>query len=155
MAARHVTPADIETRDRWTAQHLLGGAEPPFSFHYGGRPARTVLGQWRLTRETYQAAGGRTRHTATYVDPASGLEARCEVVTYADFPTVEWTLFLRNGGDADTSILEDIQALDLLLAPPGNAPVAPRGAVLHHAVGSPARADDYQPLETVLEERLA
>jgi alpha-galactosidase len=119
--------------------------EPPFSFTYGGRPFAELRETWQVDRQVEKLDRQRTRHTATYADPKSGLELRCVAVEYHDFPTVEWTLYFKNTGKAETPILADIQALDLTLY---------RGTggefLLHHAVGSPANGRDYGPLETPL-----
>ncbi|MBI3970813.1 MAG: hypothetical protein HY332_05950 [Chloroflexi bacterium] len=150
IAARHVTADDLAACRDWTMAHLLTPGRPPFAFVYGGRPFAELAGSWRVSRETDELDGRRTRHRVVYLDPASGLEVRCVAVAYRDFPTVEWTLYFRNTGAADTPILQDIQALDVAFGPPYDTPVPPRGVVLHHATGSSARADDYRPLETVL-----
>jgi alpha-galactosidase len=119
--------------------------EPPFSFVYGGRPSAELLPTWRLQRGERQLDEDRTERTLAYSDPATGLIVRCVAVEYHDFPTVEWTLYLRNDGTADSPILEDIRSLDLGLQ---------RGHygefVLHHAVGSPCQPNDYQPLASPL-----
>ena len=63
-------------------------------------------------------------------------------VEYHDFPTVEWTLYFKNTGTADTPILEDIQALDVRLAArPGRRvrPASPRG--------DSCTPDSYEPLD--------
>jgi len=164
---RGVTAAELAARDAWVARHLLADGAPPFAFRCGGRPSGDVLAAWRVTRETVDLPdgpgeaprGGRTRHTAAYADPRSGLVARCEAVAYGAFPTVEWTLTLRNEGPDDSPLIEEVLGLDLALAPPAAAAAAADpgavgvpapGVLLHHATGSPARADDYRPLETVL-----
>ena len=127
---------------------------PPFSFAYAGRRSDELLPAWRFTESVEKLDAQRTRRTQTYTDPATSLVVRCVIVEYADFPTVEWTLYFTNAGHADTPILEDIQALDTQFR---------RGRagefLLHHNVGSPCQANDYQPLETVLgpgaQERIA
>jgi alpha-galactosidase len=81
-----------------------------------------------------------------YTDPASGLEIRCVAVEYQDFPTVEWTLYFKNTGSTDTSILEKTQALDI-----GFTGSADGEFLLHHNIGSPANGNDYGLLETPLE----
>ena len=120
-------------------------AEPPFSFTYGGTPSAELLPTWRLERASSELDRKRVRHTLTYTDPQTGLVVELVAVEYRDFPTVEWTVYLRNTGAADTPILEGIQALDLGLQ---------RGHygefTLHHAVGSPCRVDDYGPLTSSL-----
>jgi alpha-galactosidase len=150
--ARYVTPEEMAARQRWTEEVLLAQGAPPFSFVYGGRLSPEILAGWTADRRTERLGDGNTRHVVRYTDPASGLDARCEAVEYRAFPTVEWTLIFRNGGSAATPILQDVRALDAAfpLSLPDGASVPPRGVVLHHAVGSPARADDYAPLETLL-----
>ena len=66
-------------------------------------------------------------------------------VTYRDFPTVEWTVYLRNDGQADSSMIENLQALDLQLEGDGQ-----NEFVLHHQTGSPCTPADYEPHETAL-----
>ncbi|MBN2578373.1 MAG: alpha-galactosidase [Pirellulales bacterium] len=123
----------------------LFSTDPPFSFTYGGKPSAEFLPSWKVTRETRKIDEHRTGHTVTYADPAGGLVVRCEAVAYDDFPTVEWTLYFKNPGKADTPMIEDIQALDVRWE---------RGAspeyLLHHNVGAPSTGRDYTPLETVL-----
>ena len=88
---------------------------------------------------------GRTQHTITWRDPVTGLVVRCVAVVYRRFPTVEWTLSLKNGGSLDTPIVEDVQALDVLIERDADVEF-----LLHHNVGSPATRGDYAPLETPL-----
>jgi alpha-galactosidase len=127
----------------------------PFSFVFDGRPSSELLKEWRLERSVrelvdagpsaQEPAHGKTEYTLTWTDPASGLQLRCVVVRYHDFPTVEWTLYFKNTGPKTTSIVEKIQALDMEMD---------RGAkgefLLHHNVGAPADGSDYAPLETSL-----
>jgi alpha-galactosidase len=119
--------------------------EPPFSFSYGGRPSSDLLRTWKLERAARTIDRNRAGCTLTWTDPATKLQVRCEAVEYRDFPTVEWTVYLKNTGAADTPIIEDWQALDIRVT---------RGAdgefTLHHNVGSPASAVDYRPLQDTL-----
>ena len=119
--------------------------EPPFSFVYDGKPSAELFKGWKIERASSPIDARRTRRTIRLADPRTGLEVRCEGVEYRDFPTVEWTLYLKNGGAAPTPIIESIQALDVRLSRGGLG-----GFVLHHAVGSPANGNDYGPLETPL-----
>ena len=119
--------------------------DPPFSFTYGGRPSAELLKTWDLKRDERRIDDDRTERTLTYTDAKTGLVLRAVAIEYHDFPTVEWTLYFRNSGAADTPILENIQALDTRLE---------RGAdgefVLHHHTGSPYSPTDYQPFATAL-----
>jgi alpha-galactosidase len=118
---------------------------PPFSFTYGGQSSVDLLSKWPLERGSRRLDSRRIERTLTYTDPNTGLVVRCTGIEYQDFPTVEWTLHFRNGGSADSPILENVQALDLHLE---------RGHygefLLHHFVGSPCAVNDYAPLQSVL-----
>ncbi|MCX5685564.1 MAG: NPCBM/NEW2 domain-containing protein, partial [Planctomycetota bacterium] len=104
--------------------------DPPFSFTYGGRPSAELLKAW---------------HTLTWTDPKTGLAVRCVGVTYDDFPTVEWTVYFKNTGAADTPILSDIQALDIQVDRPAKGDF-----LLHHGAGSQSNRNDYAVRETPL-----
>ena len=117
----------------------------PFSFSYDGMSSREFLSGWKLTRKMRALDGKRTRISVELTDPKTGLEVRAEVVQYKDFPTVEWTLYFKNRGSADTPILSDISAVELQ--------VSRRPAdefVLHHNKGARATGSDFAPYATAL-----
>ncbi|MCL5098695.1 MAG: alpha-galactosidase [Candidatus Omnitrophica bacterium] len=118
---------------------------PPFSFMYGGRASTELLKSWKLERTSQEQELNRTRETITYADPRSGLEIRCVIVRYADFPTVEWTLYFKNAGSADSPILDQVQAMDILLKHGEGGKF-----LLHHNAGSWPGAASYAPYETPL-----
>ena len=142
------TAAEMAEAKRWISAYFPSAQAPkahPFSFVYDGKNSNDLLANWQFkeTLETLDAQ--RTRRTQTYVDPSTGLTVRCVAVEYADYPTVEWTVYFKNAGTKDTPLLERIEALDASFASSGNGRF-----VLHHNVGSPAAANDFQPLETPL-----
>jgi alpha-galactosidase len=131
---------------RWADAYFGGqAAQAPFTFVYGGRSSSALLPTWKLTRTTTRLDDARTGITLAWTDPQTGLQVACSAVTYADFPTVEWTLHFKNGGSADTPILEKILPLHVTWRRPGAAEY-----LLHHNVGSPASKSDYAPEETEL-----
>ena len=89
------------------------GAEPFFSFTYDGKPSAELLG--KVERKQTSSPTRRPTHRAntTWTDPKTGLEVRCVSVVYSDFPVVEWTVYFKNTGKADTPILADIQGMDV------------------------------------------
>ena len=123
---------------------------PPFSFVYGGSPSAQLLASWQVTRSQRALDAGRTEHIVTYGDPETGLEARCVALEYHEFPVVEWTVYLRNTGQADTPIIEDIQALDFAVERWGFPPAPGSEWVLHHFTGTPCSPQDYEPHLTEL-----
>ncbi len=82
--------------------------DPPFSFVYGGKASAELLQRWGAKRSHKKLDERRTEHTIVYTDHETGLVVRCVAVEYHDFPTVEWTLYLKNTGSADTPILSDV-----------------------------------------------
>jgi len=128
-----------------TLRRKLSLTEPPFSFLYDGKPSSELVKSWPIKRNTLRLDTQRTEHTLAYTDSASGLQVRCVLIEYHDFPTVEWTLYFKNTGSQDTPIIEKIQALDIELSRGGDGEF-----LLHHNVGSPANGNDYGLLETPL-----
>jgi len=124
---------------------LPWSAEPPFSFLYGGQPWAALRASWECQRSSRRLDAQRQEHTAAYRDPATGLVVRAVAIAYQDFPTVEWTLYLENGGTSDTPIISELQALDASFERNQQPEF-----VLHHHVGSPCQPNDYQPLADVL-----
>jgi alpha-galactosidase len=129
-------------------------ADLPFSFIYDGQSSIALLQKWELDRQVRQLDDRRTERTWTWTDPKTKLVLRWTAVEYHDFPTVEWTLYFKNGGAADTPIIMDVQALDARFERKKDEVYArfasPGEFVLNHHVGSPCAANDYQPLRSVL-----
>lgn len=125
---------------------VLDHGATPFSFVYDGKASADFLKTWKVERATTKLDDTRLQHVVTYTDPQTALVLRCVAIEYLDFPTVEWTLYFKNAGTADTPIIEKIQALDLRMER------GDRGEfLLHHNIGSPANGSDYGPLESKLE----
>ena len=98
---------------------LEGLASPPFSFAYGGQSSKAVMAAWEREEMMGPVTDGTEEKTVTQREPETGLEVRAEITFYRDFPAVEWVLYFKNTADADTPIIENTQALDLVL--PGKA----------------------------------
>ena len=141
------THEELTHAQEWTQRHLSEDvAALPFSFLYGGRPSAELLSPWALETETRALDDLREERTLRWHDPASGLTVRAVIVSYRDYPTVEWTVYFRNDGPADTPLLSDLLALDT------SFPREETEFVLHHQAGSQATMDDYRPYETRLPE---
>jgi alpha-galactosidase len=138
-------------RSAWLNATVLGernaAAKPTpfFSFVYGGRPSSEFLAGWKVDRADSRLDDRRVRHTVTYTDPASDLVVRCVAVEYQDYPTVEWTLYFRNGGSGDTPMISAVLPLDAAFD--GGKAAFP---ILHYNEGGYAGASAYQPHEQAL-----
>ena len=87
----------------------------PFTFKYDGADSAAFLASWALKTDVKELDADKTQRTFIWTDPKTGLEVRCAAVEYENFPTVEWTLYFKNTGKADTPIIANIQALNMLL----------------------------------------
>lgn len=140
------TEDELKAARSWLQAHLLAGeAQPPFSFVYDGRKSDLLLPRWGARHSTERLGRTRTRRTATWADPQSGLTVRCVAVEYADYPAVEWTVCLRNAGPRDTPLLESVQGLDARLERPADGEF-----VLHGLKGDFCTADSYEPYARTL-----
>lgn len=139
-------------REVWLAELPLRtpGAEvaaadaPPFRFRYDGKSSADFLSTWEVTADSRAAdpvRDGAVRRERTWHDRRTGLEVRWVALEYADFPTVEWTVYFKNVGDRDTPPLGDIEALSARFASYGGSDY-----LLHHHKGTFVRADDFEPL---------
>jgi alpha-galactosidase len=137
---------DIRERNAWLAERFLD-AKPhlPFSFTYENGRAAELLASWPRKTSTKKLDDVRTQHTLAWTDPKTGLEVRCVAVEYADFPVVEWTLYLKNAGKEDTPILENIQGLDTTLQRGDEGEF-----VLHGNKGDWSVAEGFEPFECPL-----
>ena len=117
--------------------------ELPFSFLCDGKSSRSFLSSWSRSVSS-EELDGFSRHTLKFLDPASGLELRCEALKFKRHPAVEWVLYLKNNGAADSPLLEAINPLDLALCG-GKEP-----AILHHSFGSACVETDFLPMESKL-----
>ena len=145
--------ADILTRleqsdlDLWMAAHFSGNHPvPPFSFTYQGVSSQDFLGTWQFQRISEELDAQRTRWTLTYTDPQTGLVVRCEATEYHDYPAFEWVVHFVNGGNQDTPIMQNIQALDGYIRSDLGGDFA-----LRYSSGCNQLITDFQPHDVVLE----
>jgi alpha-galactosidase len=144
------TAADAIAAAAWLKDRFAPASpDLPFSFVYGGQLSSKLVPSWTFTETPATLDANRTQHVYRYVDPASHLELRAEAIVYQDYPAVEWVLFFKNTGSAETPILEQVQALDLFLTANGTSTAAGTAAdyTLHSARGSTAEATDFEPVD--------
>ena len=127
----------------WLNTHFLDTeARLPFSFRYGGNDTAEWLATWHREMTPVPAPAGAAAFRLNWTAPQPGLSVTCEVVRFQDFPAVEWTLFLKNTGAADSEVIADIQPLDLRLARTQDPEF-----VLHSNRGSSNEKADFTPVE--------
>ncbi|MCX5757980.1 MAG: hypothetical protein NTU83_05660, partial [Candidatus Hydrogenedentes bacterium] len=143
-----VTPAKNEFAQmrQWVSVHLgAGEGVPPFSFTCDGHPFSCASENKAATEESSQQHTESTERLVTWTAPASGLEVRCQTVVYADYPAVEWVAYLRNAGQKDSPLIENIDALNAALPCDATGPVT-----VYHGRGSNADYSDFALLSDTI-----
>jgi alpha-galactosidase len=131
---------------KWAESVMLSEkADRPFSFVMDGKASGERLKGWKHKSETRELDAQRREHVLTWNDDNTGLRVRCGAVTYADFPVVEWTLWLKNTSQANTPIIENIQGLDTCF----NRDAASE-FVLHGLRGDSCLAESFRPFALTL-----
>lgn len=172
--AHTVAPSAAEkerTRVWATTSFTSRTPTPPISFNYDGVPSCELLKTWTREQTSERLDENRSLHRLTYSDPQACLQVQLEAIEYNDYPAVEWIVHFRNAGDSDTSIVDDVRALDLTFereAPdtpiveerwnemagrfePKELETESQEFVVHYAEGSPPEITAFQPLETELD----
>ena len=124
---------------QWAGNNLRT-RRPPFSFLYDSRPSAGLCAEWELSEKTRDLDAQRREDTRIWTDPVTGLQIRCVGVEYADFPVVEWTVYLKNIGTKKTPIIEDLQGLDTDFESEDEGEF-----ILHGNRGDSCVAESYQP----------
>ncbi|MFR5870432.1 MAG: alpha-galactosidase [Alistipes sp.] len=135
-----VPQSQIDACRAWVDRQFAVGGPLPFSFVYDGKSSGEFLSGCKLKVKTGSADAARKREVRTYTDPASGLEVRCEIVRYADYPAVEWVVYFKNNGRTKTGILENLLPLDVPFGLDGKDDV-----YLNYNEGGHSGAKDFQP----------
>jgi alpha-galactosidase len=121
------------------------GISPSFSFLYERMPSSAYLKGLSYAVEYKKLDENRTRIIKTWSDAVSGLQVRCVIVEYTDFPAVEWTLYFKNTGKMNTGMLQDIRCLDTVFRRGGASEF-----VLYGNKGEWCAPQSYEPYEMVL-----
>lgn len=144
LAALHAADPNIEENAaarQWALANVFAEeAKLPFSFTLGGKSSDELLGGWKRTDATRELDAQRRERTRTWMDATTGLQVRLVSTEYADFPVVEWTVWLRNTSDHDTPLIESIQGLNSTFA------ANPKDALSLHGIrGDTCVAESFQP----------
>lgn len=122
----------------------------PFSFKYGGRHSSEFLREWICDVHDESIGDSIKRRLLTFTDPNTGLQVSIIADIYLDTPGVDWTIYIRNNGDKDTPIIEDLQAIDISFDRDGIT----SNAILHLSRGGMIwdrwPFEDFQPLDITL-----
>jgi alpha-galactosidase len=132
-----------KTVEDWVARAMQGA--PPCSFLLDGVPSANLMKGWDRTHERRVGEDGVVVHSVVFREAVTGMVCRLDMLAYTDSPAVEWVVRFRNGGSADTPILSDVNALEIVLDSSEKAQ-----PLLFYSKGTAAKIDDFalqeQPL---------
>ena len=105
-----VVPQDVE---KWITTSFGKGKLPPFSFNYNDKNSAGFIRKWKHTIKAQPCEEANVvKYLATYTDPATGLEVKCEISGFKEFNAVEWVLYFTNTSDSNTPQIKDVKVAD-------------------------------------------
>ncbi|MCX6219643.1 MAG: alpha-galactosidase [Bacteroidia bacterium] len=142
----NVSPNGIEVH-QWVKQHFAKGKIPPFSFVYGGKSSESFIKDWQYSAEKIKSTDPNVEEDIyTYSDKQSGLVVKCNVTLFNDFQAVEWVLKLTNNSERNSPLIERAAVIDYSFISKEKG-----SFILHHAKGSDAKMNDFQPIDETLQ----
>jgi len=130
----------------WALKNFAKNQNPPFSFVYGGKESATFIKSWEFKMEPVVSNNPEMKKfRVSWRDRQTGLVVLCNLTSYSDFPSVEWTLEFLNTSGKNTPVIENVRAVDQSFRYDQEGPVT-----LHHSRGSSGERSDFQGFEDVL-----
>ena len=105
-----VVPQDVE---KWITTSFGRSKLPPFTFVYGDKHSSGFIRKWKHTLKVQPCDEANVvKYLATYTDPTTGLQVKCEISGFKEFNAVEWVLHFTNTSDSNTPQIKDVKVAD-------------------------------------------
>lgn len=138
---------DVVPVKKWVEQHFSKGKIPPFSFVYGGNHSDKFIRNWKFKTEKLPSAEPSVEEMRyTWSEGENGLQVKCFVTSFNDFPAVEWVVRFSNSSAEDSPLLEKAAVVDYTFASSSEGDFT-----LHHSRGSDHDRSDFQPMDDRLQ----
>ena len=103
------TSEEISISKGWASNLFLPDASNlAFTFSYGGKPSSVLIENWHLDQFTEQLDEFRKRRSLVFSDSETGLELRCLLTEYTNYPALEWVVFFENKGNDVTPVISNV-----------------------------------------------
>ena len=103
----------MPNREKFVRSMFMKGL-PPFSFSLDGRHSDEFISGWKRKLVPVASTDASVlKYELTMKSPDSGLQIRCDIASYTDFPAVEWTLHFVNNSSENSPRISDVQAADI------------------------------------------
>ena len=139
-----ISQDEIKMAHEWFDENILcvkEGKAPAFSFTYNEKSLSASMEDWTADIAEGAEENGKKPYTVTLTHKTDSIIATCEAIKYMTYPTVEWTVYLKNAG-ADSKEFDDILALN------GNYKINNEETTirLQYNNGSPDKSDSFLPV---------
>ena len=103
-------PQDVE---KWITTSFGRSKLPPFTFVYGDKHSSGFIRKWKHTLKVQPCDETNVvKYLATYTDPTTGLEVKCEISGFKEFNAVEWVLYFTNTSNSNTPQIKEVKVAD-------------------------------------------
>jgi len=134
------------TAGKWIEKNFAKGETPPFSFVLGGKNSDTFIRNWKYQYTKVDSKDPNTEESVySYSDSETGITVRCHVTVFNDFQAVEWVLRFTNFSSENSPVIEKAAVLNHTFTTQESG-----SFILHHAKGSNAERNDFQPVDDIL-----
>lgn len=138
--------AGTEAR-QWVEKHFSKGEIPPFSFILGGKNSNSFIRDWEYQSARVHSNDPNIEESVySYSNSESRMTVRCFVTIFNDFQAVEWVLRFTNTSSKNSPVIEKAAVLHHTFVTRESGDFT-----LHHAKGSNAERNDFQPIDQILQ----
>ncbi len=132
---------------QWVEKNFFQGEIPPFSFVLGGKNSDSFIRNWDYHSLKVNSNDLNIKEAVySYSDSESGMTVRCYVTIFNDFQAVEWVLRFSNSSSGNSPVIEKAAVLHHTFTSMESG-----NFILHHAKGSNAERNDFQPMDEILQ----
>ena len=137
--------SDMKAQRQFVRKQLFGPAEMmPFSFDYGSVHSSALLSAAPRTIVNEPVRDARKTVLTTW-KMEDGVEVTLKSIEYLDFPAVEWTLYIKNEGKADSKVISSLKAIRMQLQPEDGKPYS-----VHTLQGDDCTEHSFAPIDLAM-----
>lgn len=140
LHATSITLQEPTNLKHWI-QTQFNAKSAPFTFVYDGQSSKQLLPAWKYNFSIKEDNATCIQCVASYTDPKTHLRVSAHITGYKDFQEVDWTLFFSNHGATNTPIIEQVNAIDIVLT---NKQAG--DYLVNYARGTDAQSNDFEPI---------
>lgn len=140
-------PVDVSN---WIVSTFAKGKTPPLSFVYNGEASSSFLRKWKHSLWKDVSNDPQVvMYTVSYLDPVSKIKLECRIKGLTKYNAVEWVVNFINTSSENSKTIKDVRIIDF-----SSLSNTAGAYTLYHAKGSDAKRSDFQPLTTVLQNKV-